>query len=151
VIAFKGPKRQGGWIVLGSVVVGALGSVSQQASQNKQNKVKYQDESDLSNLNFQQQDWLAQQQHKWDLQAYQQNENYKQGAIAGFEKYAPANVADASGKWQAPPKPVDMSGQEAGLAPVGSNGLPVIIDPRTGQPMDQNYNPAPAGTLQQVA
>lgn len=147
---FSSKKRMGGWIGVLSIVGGIAGSIGQQDQQNKQNKNQYQTQSDLSNLSFQQQDWLAQQNRKWQLQDYQTAQNYKQNAIAGFEKYAPANTADPNGAWQPPPKPVDMSGEMTGLAPTGPNGLPLIYDPKTGLPMDANAQ-VPQGTLPQVA
>lgn len=137
---FKGPKHQGGWIGIAAAVVGGIASsaASQKAAKN-QNKMNYADSRDLSELQFQQQQWLAEQSRKWNLEDYQRQQNYKEDAIAGFRNAAPPNTASKTGQWGPPPArtAVDTSG----LAPRQSNGQPVIIDPRTGQMMNAGAAP----------
>jgi hypothetical protein len=150
---FTSPRRQGGWIMLAGAVVGVAGSIAQQSGENKQNKVKYQDQRDLDSLQLEQSNWAKQQQRVWDLQDLQRAQNYKEDAIAGFRQYAPKNVSSNDGSWQAPPARTDTTGQQAGLAPVDANGQPYLLDPRTGKPVfgaPQQPDPS-GGTLQQVA
>jgi hypothetical protein len=145
---FTSPKRCQGWIGIAAMVVGGIASsAAKQSDENKQNKVKYADSADLSNLNFEQQSWLSQQQHKWNLEDYQRQQNYSEDAIRGFAQYAPANAASADGSWGAPPPRTDVSAETAGLAPTQANGQPLIIDPRTGQPMLANYTPPAAAPV----
>lgn len=140
--SFKGPRHQGGWIGIAAAVVGGIASsYSSQSAADKKNKTDYQSQKDLSNLSFQQQDWLAQQSHKWDLEAYQMKNNYTEDAVRSFAPYSGPNQADPNGAWQAAPARTDVSGQTAGLAPMQANGQPVIIDPRTGQPVNANAPP----------
>ena len=147
--AFKGPKHQGGWVVLAGAVIGVAGSISKQKGEDKANKLKYADQRDLDTLNFEQADWLKQQERVWELQDYQTAQNYKENAIGGFRQYAPANAADPNGEWQEPPPLTDVSAQTEGLAQRDENGQPYIIDPRTGQPV---FNaPKKPGTLSQIA
>jgi len=144
---FNGPKHQRGWIAIAAAVVGGIASsASSQSASNKANKVKYSDQRDLSDLSFEQQNWLAQQSHKWDLEAYQMQQNYKENAVRSFADYAGKNQASPTGEWQAPPKPTDVSSQTNGLAQVDANGNPLLYDPRTGAPVFANAQvpPAPA-------
>src|SRR5262249_52000512 len=120
---------------------------SKQSDENKQNKQSYQNSADLSTLNFDQQKWLSEESHKWDLQDYQLQKNYTEDAIAGFRDYAGKNAASPTGEWQAPPARTDVSDQTAGLAPLDENGNPYVVDPRTGKP---RYGaPAATGTVPQ--
>ena len=136
---FNGPRRQGGWIGIAAAVVGGIASsYGQQSAANKQQKVKYTDQRDLSNLQFEQQNWLAQQQHAWNLEDYQRTQNYKEDAIRGFSQYAPDNAVDPNGAWQAPPARTDVSADTANLAQTDANGNPLIYDPRTGAPVFAN-------------
>lgn len=144
-----GRKYQGGWVIAATVVAGIASSYSQQKAAAKKDKVSYQDQSDLSNLDFQQKNWLAQQDHAWNLEDQQFALNYKEDAIAGYRPYAGKNVASANGEWQAPPERTVRSTE--GLAPLGPNGQPLIYDPRTGQPILSNAQvPQQPGTLPQL-
>lgn len=139
---FKGPRHQRGWIGIAAAVVGGIASsYSSQSAADKKNKTDYQSQKDLSNLSFQQQNWLAQQSHVWDEEAYQQKQNYTEDAVRSFAPYAGPNQASPTGAWQAAPARTDVSSQTAGLAPTQANGQPAIIDPRTGQPVNANAPP----------
>jgi hypothetical protein len=148
---FTSPRSCGGWIGIAAMVVGGIASsYSQQSSQNKQNKVSYETQRDLSNLQFEQQTWANEQARVWNLEDYQRMQNYKEDAIAGFRDAAPANEASPTGEWGPPPARTDVSAQTANLAPRQANGQPLIYDPRTNQPVGANYAPlqqfAPTGT-----
>jgi hypothetical protein len=145
---FKGPKHQGGWIGIAAAVVGGMASsAAKQSSDNRKNKQDYANSSDLSTLNFEQNKWLQEESHKWNLEDYQRQQNYKEDAIAGFRQYAGPNYADPKGQWQAPPPRTDTTADQQYLAPVDVNGNPYIIDPRTGKP--QLGADATPGTLRQ--
>ncbi len=137
---FTSRARQGGWIGIAVAAVGAYASSrSQQNAQKDQNKVKYEDARDLSNLSFQQQQWLDEQSRAWAQQDKQFDLNYKENAIGGFRDAAPANVLTADGSWGTPPAPTQID--TSGLAPRQDNGQALIYDPRTGQPMNSNAQP----------
>jgi hypothetical protein len=133
--AVKGPKHQGGWVMLAVAAAGVVGSMADQKEADKQSKVKYEDSRDLDTLQFAQKDWLNQQAHAWELEDYQRAKNYNEDAIRGFAQYAPPNTASPDGKWQAPPERTDVSADTAGMAPRDVNGQPYLIDPRTGKPV----------------
>lgn len=134
---FNGPKRQRGWIGIAAMVVGGIASsTSSQSAANKQNKVKYSDSRDLSNLQFEQQSWLSQQQEKWSREDTAKTEDFKQNTIRSFADAAPANTASADGSWGAPPPLWQADTQ--GLAQTDANGNPLIYDPRTGAPSFAN-------------
>jgi hypothetical protein len=158
---FTSPRNQGGWLGIAAAVVGGIASsYSNQSAANTKNKQDYASQSQLSTLNFEQQNWLAQQSHKWDLQDFQLQHNYNQGLIAGFDGASGTNKATPDGSWPTI-KPVDVSAQTAGLSQTDANGNPLIYDPRTGKPMlanaqvPQQTSPIqptpPAGTLTQFA
>lgn len=129
--------RQGGWIGIAAAVVGGIASsASSQSAQNKQNKMKYTDERDLSNLQFEQNNWLAQQQEKWSREDTAQEKQFQQGAIRSFAKDAPANAVSADGSWG--PPPAQWQANTTGLAQTDANGNPLIYDPRTGAPSFAN-------------
>lgn len=145
---FKGPKSCGGWIGIAAAVVGGIASsAAKQSSDNRKNKQDYQNSSDLSTLNFEQNKWLQEESHKWNLEDYQRQQNYKEDAIGGFREFAPPNAASPTGAWQAPPARTDTTADQQYLAPVDVNGNPYIIDPRTGKP--QLGGDAAPGTLRQ--
>jgi len=151
---FVSRRRQGGWVAIAGAVIGIAGSIADQSKENKQNKVKYADQRDLDTLQFEQNDYLKQQQRKWDLQDLERAQNYKEDAIAGFRQYAPKNVSSNDGSWQAPPARTDTTADQAGLARTDTNGQPYMLDPRTGQPIFGAGLPdddPSAGTLSQVA
>lgn len=135
--AFKGPKSCGGWIGIAAAVVGGLASsASSQSATNKQNKVKYSDQRDLSNLQFEQQNWLSQQQEAWNREDTAQNKQFTQHAIRSFAQYAPPNAVSADGSWGQPP--AEWQANTQGLAQTDANGNPLIYDPRTGAPSFAN-------------
>lgn len=135
--AFNGPKRQGGWIGIAAAVVGGIASsYGQQSAANKQNKVKYSDQRDLSNLQFEQQNWLAQQQEKWNREDTAQQKQFQQNTIRSFADEAPPNAVSVDGSWGAPPPLWQANTQ--GLAQTDANGNPLIYDPRTGAPSFAN-------------
>ena len=141
------PRRQGGWIGVAAMVVGSvIKGVGDAKSAHSQQKQAYSDKADLSNLDFQQQSWLAQQQHKWDLENYQMTQNYKEDAIRGFAQYAPPNAASPDGSWGAPPPRTTVD--TSGLALTQPNGQAFIIDPKTQQPI---ASAAPPATLPGVS
>jgi hypothetical protein len=136
---FTSRKHAGGWIGIAAMVVGGIASsAASQSSQSRQDKMKYSDSKDLSNLGFEQQSWLAQQQHKWELEDFQMQHNYNKGLIHTFDSSAPANVLTADGSWPAAAPNVDVSQQTQGLAQTDANGQPLIYDPRTGAPVFAN-------------
>lgn len=136
---FKSNRHQGGWIAIAAAVVGGIASsASQQSSQNKQNKVSYENQRDLSDLQFQQQNWLNQQQRAWNLQDYARTQNYKENAIGSFAGAAPPNALN-NGQWG--PRPTPTTVDTSGLAPTQANGQAALIDPRTGQPINGNAAP----------
>lgn len=63
----------------GSLLAGAASGAAQSHAQDKQNQLTQEDQE----LNFQRQDYLAQQQRLWQLQDRQ----YKQQSIGGFDKF----------------------------------------------------------------
>lgn len=149
---YKGPRSQGGWVVIGMAVAGIAGSIADQKAADKQNKQGYGDKRDISNLEFEQNKWLAEQTHKFELEDYQRQQNYKEDAIRGFAGAAPPNQADPNGQWGPAPAPTDVSADTANLAQVDANGNPLIYDPRTGLPVFANAQaPAKPGTLTQLA
>jgi hypothetical protein len=129
------------WIAIVATVVGGIAaSASQQSATNKQNVVKYEDQRDLSNLALEQQNWLSQQQRKWNLEDYQRGQNYKENAIGGFRDAAlPNAVKGSNGQWGTPPAPTTVD--TSGLAPTQDNGQPAIFDPRTGAPINNKAPP----------
>lgn len=66
-------------MVGGSLLAGAASGAEQSANQKDMNKLTEQDQE----LNFQRQDYLAQQQRLWQLQDRQ----FKQQSIAGFSSF----------------------------------------------------------------
>lgn len=130
---FKGPKFQGGWIGIAAAVVGGIAtSASNQSAAKDKNKMDYNTQRDLSELQFQQQNWLQQQSHKWAEEDAQRATNYKEDAIRGFGSSAPENALDG-GEWGAPPQRTVID--TSGLAQTQANGQPLIYDPRTKQPI----------------
>jgi len=137
---FNGPRRQGGWIGLAVAVVGAYASSRSQSAQNKdKDKMSYESQRDLSNLDFQQRQWLQEQARAWQLQDKQFDLNYKENAIAGFRDAAPPNSVGDNGAWGAPPAPTSID--TSNLARTQANGQAAIVDPRTGQPVNANAVP----------
>lgn len=137
---FKGPRSCGGWIGIAVAAVGAYASArSKENADENANKVKYSDARDLSNLSFQQQEWLDQESRKWALEDKQFDLNYKENAIGGFRDAAPPNAMSADGSYGPPPAPTQID--TSGLAPTQANGQAAIIDPRTGQPVNAGAQP----------
>ena len=72
-----------------SVIGGAISGSAQASNQKDMTQAQINAQADQSELNFERQDWLAQQQRAWQLQDRQ----YKQQAIAGFSKdWAPSGI-----------------------------------------------------------
>jgi hypothetical protein len=76
-------KKQGGWIGIAAMAVGA---VVQNYQKNKAQQQAKKDTQELSKEGFQRQAWLDQQTRKWQLQDRQRAE----GDIAQFRPLAPA-------------------------------------------------------------
>lgn len=115
---FQSKKRQGGWVILGSIAVGlAQGAMSSNA-QDQANQSKYQASIDTTNLDTQRQIWLAEQQRAWTLQ----DRNAKAADIQEFDKYAP-QFANAPTM-----KPFDTSGL-ANFDPTQTGALSQLAQP----------------------
>lgn len=138
---FQLRSRQTGWIGIAAAVVGGIASsASQQSAQSKQFKLQYQDQSQLSALNFEQQAWLAQEGEKWTRQDIATAHNYNKGLIAGFDNASGTNKAMPDGSW---PTIAPATADTTGLAQTDANGNPLIYDPRTGAPMFGNAKVPP--------
>ena len=94
-----------GWGALATAAVAAYSSYSDQKDKEDSRK----DQKDLSQLGFQRQNWLDQQQRKWNLE----DRKYKEDAIAGFRQFAPASASTFNGSQFQTPPPTSTEGLAA--------------------------------------
>lgn len=115
---FKGPRHQGGWVVLGSIAVGLAQGAMNSNSQDQSDQTRYQTSIDQTNLETQRQIWLAQQQRAWTLE----DRNAKAADIQEFSKYAPQFASAPT------MKPFDTSGL-ANFDPTQTGALSNLAQP----------------------
>ena len=102
----------------GGLLAGAASGASQAATSKQNNQYSQEDQE----LNFQRQDWLAQQQRLWQLQ----DRAYKQQAISGFSKFGVASGIT----------PPNQNAQMAGLDNFDPNKLG-SVSPTAAPPLGQ--------------
>jgi len=90
------------WAVAATVVVGAYSSYQDQKAKDKASK----DDKEMTELGFQRQAWLDQQQRKWNLE----DRKYKEDAIAGFRGFAPDSARTFNGVAVQAPAPTNTGG-----------------------------------------
>lgn len=78
------------WGVVATAAVTAYSSYQDQKDKDKARK----EDKEMTELGFQRQNWLDQQQRKWNLEDRQ----YKEDAIGGFRQYAPEMATNFQGK-----------------------------------------------------
>lgn len=78
------------WGVVATAAVAAYGSYEEQKAQDDARK----ENKELTELGFNRQNWLDQQQRKWNLEDRQ----YVEDSVAGFRQYAPESATNFGGK-----------------------------------------------------
>jgi len=115
------------WGVVATAAVAAYGSYEDQKDKEDARK----ENKELSELGFNRQNWLDQQQHKWGLEKRQ----YVEDSIAGFRQYAPESATNFGGKpFQTPERT-----STAGLAAFDPNTEGAIQYGLT----DEDFKPKP--------
>jgi len=77
------------WGVVATAAVAAYSSYEEQ----KAAEEKQKDDKEMSELGFQRQAWLDQQQRKWNLE----DRKYVEDAVGGFRPFAPAMATNFNG------------------------------------------------------
>ena len=78
------------WGALATAAVAAYSSYEDQKQQDKNSK----DNKEMTELGFQRQAWLDQQQRKWNLE----DRRYKEEAVGGFRNFAPELAKNFNGQ-----------------------------------------------------
>lgn len=78
------------WGVVATAAVAAYGSYEEQKAQDDARK----DNKELTELGFNRERWLNEQQRKWNLE----DRKYVEDAVAGFRQYAPESATNFGGK-----------------------------------------------------
>lgn len=136
MIAFRGPKYQGGWIGA-AITAGAAIAGSIKESKDKRDAQKAADVSTAES--FRRQNYLDQQQRKWQLQ----DQAFKQNAIGGFRGFGQAGptgtpVSTAGlADWNPENKPTG-----GGAMSFGGQVLPTVNPYAPDAPLDR---PQPIG------
>ena len=97
------------WGVVATAAVAAYGSYEDQKQKEKDSK----DNKEMSELGFQRQAWLDQQQRKWNLE----DRKYKEEAVGGFRDMAPDSAKTFNGKPVQSPAYTDTSAGLMGFDP----------------------------------
>lgn len=90
------------WAVAATAVIGAYSSYEEQKAQEDAQK----DSKEMSELGFQRQAWLDQQQRKWNLE----DRKYVEDSIGGFRGFAPQSANVFQGQAFQQPKPTTTEG-----------------------------------------
>jgi hypothetical protein len=90
------------WGVVGMAAAAAYGSYEDQKAQEDARK----DNKEMTELGFQRQAWLDQQQRKWNLE----DRKYVEDATAGFRGFAPEMARNMNGVQVQTPTPTSTEG-----------------------------------------